>query len=176
MKYKAWLLAALIAAVWLVLYFSILIKLPFYCYMNQIKLPENCTRLESNVVITDLAYGWHITAECLIYSDHSEEEIENYINENNRFVKRITVINLFRSNNQDADHEILIPSGKYADSPVQDQEKYILLNYTSVKYEGNMFGIMVLLGLLVMGLLGRAVYLGSIQWIFRRYEDRHIIN
>lgn len=153
MKKIRWFWMIVVEILWLVLYFCILIKLPFYVYMNHIHLPEDCTSLETNVIVTDLAIGWHIEAERLIYSSQGEEAIEDFINENNKISKRIEVRNFYESNAYDYDHDILIPSEKYPYKE-RDAENYILLHYNSGYYVGiDLFYIMFLLGIAVMAVL-----------------------
>ena len=149
-KKRARIWMTVVGIIWLVLYYSILIKVPFYVYMNQLHLPEECTNLETNVIITDLAYGWHIEAERLFYSSQGEETIERYIDENNRFSNGIVVSNFYESNgNVDYDHDILIPSEKYPYQE-QDAENYILLHYNSGL---DMFSFMFMLGIALMVVL-----------------------
>ncbi|MDE6568922.1 MAG: hypothetical protein K2K70_14525 [Lachnospiraceae bacterium] len=149
MKKISWFWMIVVEILWLVLYFYILIKLPFYVYMNHIHLPEDCTSLETNVIVTDLVYGFHIEAERLIYSSQGAEAIESYIDENNTNYKSIVVGNFYESNAYDYDHDILIPSEKYPYKE-RDAENYILLHYNS---GDNLYDIMFVLGIAVMAIL-----------------------
>lgn len=153
MKKISWFWMIVVEILWLVLYFCFLMKAPFYVYINCIRLPEDCTSLETNVIVTDLVFGWHIEAERLIYSSQGEEVIEDYIEENNLFSKRIEVRNFYESNAYDYDHDILIPSEKYPYKE-RDAENYMLLHYASADYGGiDLFYIMFLLGIAVMAVL-----------------------
>lgn len=154
-KVKAFICMIVVGIIWLVLYFCLLIKVPFYVYMNHLHLPEECTGLETNVIITDLVFGWHVEAERLIYSKQGEKAIEHYIYENNRFLNGIEVRNFYESNgNMDYDHDILIPSEKYPYQE-QDAENYILLHYDPGL---DMFNFMFLLGMVLMLILCRITY------------------
>lgn len=148
MKYAFRIRITIFCVIWLLVYFGIIIKIPFYFYINSIVLPKGCKQMETNVIITDLD-GHQIIAERLIYSDKSEEEIKRYIDENNKFSKRIKVTGFFRSNSLDYDHDILIPSEKYPYG-TQDAEKYILLHYSTMMYDGKLYQIMALVGFIVM--------------------------
>lgn len=166
-KAKAIIWMIVVGLIWLVLYNSILIKVPFYIYMNLIQLPEECTSLETNVIITDI-YGWHVEAERLIYSKQGEQAIEHYIYENNRFAQGIGVRNFYESNTleYEGDGEILIPSEKYPYQE-QDAENYISLRYTSAMIGewGDLYTIMDFLGIVIMLALCRITY--------RSYLRRH---
>lgn len=153
-KKRARIWMTVVGIIWLVLYYSILIKVPFYVYMNHLHLPEECTGLETNVIITDLVFGWHIEAERLIYSKQGEKAIEHYIYENNRFLNGIEVRNFYESNAYEYDHDILIPSEKYPYQE-QDAENYILLHYDPGL---DMFNFMFLLGMVLMLILCRITY------------------
>lgn len=161
---RVWMIV--VGIIWLVLYNCLLIKFPFYIYMNLLKLPEECTSLETNVIITDLAYGWHVEAERLIYSSQGEEAIEDYIYENNHFAEGISANNFYELNgNMDYDHDILIPSGKYPYQE-QDAENYILLHYTSsiLFGEWDLYTIMYCLGIVIMFVLCRITYRINLHW------------
>ena len=110
--------------------------------------------METNVIITDLVFGWHIEAERLIYSKQGEKAIEHYIYENNRFLNGIEVRNFYESNAYEYDHDILIPSEKYPYQE-QDAENYILLHYDPGL---DMFNFMFLLGMALMLILCRITY------------------
>ena len=164
MKKSGWFWMTMVGILWLALYFCFLIKWPFYIYMNRLHLPEECIGLETNVIVTDLAYGWHIEAERLIYSDRGEKAVESYINKHNRFSKGIVVRNFYESNgNVDYDHDILIPSEKYPYQE-QDAENYMLCHYSSASTTewGNfynlMFHAMFWLGIILMAVLCRITY------------------
>lgn len=166
MRGSTWFWMTVVGVIWLVLYFCFLMKIPVYVYMNHINLPEDCTSLETNVVITDLAYGWHIEAERLIYSRQGEEAIENYVNGHNRFSKRIMVRNFYEANNVEYDYPILIPSEKYP-SKEGDAENYISVRYNSAFKGEQLWGIMSVLGIVFMVVLGWLTY-----WIDLRLHKK----
>lgn len=155
MKKISWFWMIVVEILWLMLYFCFLIKAPFYVYINCIRLPEDCTSLETNVIVTDLVYGFHIEAERLIYSSQGEEAIEDFINENNKILKGIEVRNFYESNAYDGDHDILIPPEKYPYKE-RDAENYILLHYTS--------GVDLYETLFVLGIAVMAVF----YWLMHR--------
>ena len=71
----------LAAFLWLLLYFTVLWRLPFTCNLNRVKLPKDCKEIETNVIWTDLEIV-HIKAERVFSSERSLEELEDYINKN----------------------------------------------------------------------------------------------
>lgn len=148
MKRTAWFWMHVVGILWLVLYFCFLIKMPFYVYMNHIHLPEDCTSLETNVIITDVDYGWHIEAERLIYSSLGEEAIEDYINENNKFSKKIgiRVGNFYELYEMECGNPISSEKYPYKE---QDAENYISLRCISIDF----YEIMFVLGIVFMAVL-----------------------
>lgn len=164
MKKGVWFWVAAVGVIWLILYFCVLIKLPFYIYMNQINLPEDCTSLETKVIITDVDYGWHIEAERLIYSSQGEEAIEDYINENNKFSKSIRVGNFYGLYEMECGNPI--PAEKYPYKE-RDAENYISLRYMSV----DLYEIMFVLGIAVMAVLCTLTYRVGVR--FKRTKTHH---
>ena len=164
-----------VGILWPVLYFCVLIKVPFYVYMNHIHLPEDCTSLETNVDITDVDYGWHIAAERLIYSSQGEEAIEKYINEHNKFSKKIgiRVGNFYDLNEMEC--AILIFSKKYPYKE-QDAENYISIRYESV-YGGTttLFDILFVLGIVFMVVLCWLTYRLDLH-LCKKTENKEIQN
>lgn len=150
MKYirRVWFILA--GIIWVVAYFGFIIKLPFYIYINNISVPEECTQLETNVIISEFP-TWQIVADRLVYTAASEEEIEEYIVRNNRYSKRIKVANLFERNNPEYDdYDIVISSEQYAYVEGEEKDNYIVLEYSSNMYGGLLFEKMCLIGIIIM--------------------------
>ena len=77
-----------IVILWLLLYFTILWRLPFTYNLNRVKIPDDCREIETNVIWTDLEIV-HIKAERVFSSERSLEELKDYINKNNSRLGRI---------------------------------------------------------------------------------------
>lgn len=158
MKYirRVWFILA--GIIWVVAYFGFIIKLPFYIYINNISVPEECTQLETNVIISEFP-TWQIVADRLVYTAASEEEIEEYIVRNNRYSKRIKVANLFERNNPEYDdYDIVISSEQYAYVEEEEKDNYIVLEYSSNMYGGYLFEKMCLIGIIIMIVICCLVY------------------
>ena len=154
MKYKDWIRIVIFSIIWLILYNSFLIKLPFYLYMNNITLPEGCEQLETKVTITDVEI-WHIIAERLVYSEKREEEIASYIHKHNIFSKKIEVYDLYEANGRDYNEDIFISDEKYPYQE-QDAENYILLHYST--WGGHLYEIMEWIGIIIMLIICILIY------------------
>lgn len=150
MKCLHWILVIIVGIAWIAVYFGFLIKLPFYLYINNIKLPEDCSHLETNVIITDLP-TWQIVADRLVYTTIGEEEIREYIDKGNRNSEKIEVADFFEWNNREYDgYATAISPEKYAYVEGEDKGNYIVLEYASNMHGGHLYEIMCLLGILMV--------------------------
>lgn len=73
---------------WLLLYFTVLWRLPFIWNLNRVKVPKDCKEVATDVIWSDLEI-MHIKAERVFSSERSREELEDYINKNNSHLGRI---------------------------------------------------------------------------------------
>ena len=117
----------IITLLWLLLYFTILWRLPFICNLNRVKLPDGCREIETNVIWTDLEIV-HIKAERVFSSEKSLEELEDYINENNSHLERID----FGSwSCPEYDHADAVSPEDHPELPWDGTETYYVLTYST---------------------------------------------
>lgn len=124
------LIISILALVWLVGYYTIIIKIPYYLYINCIQLPEDTVNIQTKVGISDIE-GWHIIADRLIYSVYSEDELEQYIDKNND--TSAYVINYFEHIPGEGDYLYII-SDEHPEVTEAEQPHYFLLHYSSPHY------------------------------------------
>lgn len=121
-----------ICIAWFVLYIIIVMKLPFYFYINGIELPEGCKNMKIRAIYSDAAW-YHFAAERLIYTDYNKEEIDTYIHKEGKY-PNVNVDYFFFSDMCD---RIIWPdeyedSVSRAENPETEKQKYILLYYTTI--------------------------------------------
>lgn len=143
---------------WLLLYFTVLWRLPFTSSLNRVKIPDDCREIETDVIWTDLEIV-HIKAERVFSSEKSLEELEDYINENNSHLGRID----FGSwSCLDYDHADAVSTEDHPELPWDGTESYYVLTYSTwgtgiIDISVFLAGIIsaVLAGALVFFLMGK---------------------
>ena len=148
----------LAAFLWLLLYFTVLWRLPFTCNLNRVKLPKDCKEIETNVIWTDLEIV-HIKAERVFSSERSLEELEDYINNNNNHLGRI---DFGWWSCPEYDHADAVSPDDHLELPWDGTETYYVLTYSTwgigiIDISVFLAGIIsaVLAGALVFFLMGK---------------------
>lgn len=117
----------LAAIVWLLLYFTILWRLPFVCNLNRVKIPDGCKEIETDVVWSDLEI-MHIKAERVFSSKSSREQLEDFINKNNSHLGRIT---FGWWSCPEYDHADAVSPEDHPELPWDGTETYYVLTYST---------------------------------------------
>lgn len=81
-------LPILVTTCWLILYFTVIWRLPFIWNLNRVKIPDDCKEVMTNAVWSDVEI-MHIRAERAFHSKKSREQLQDYIDKYNRHLGRI---------------------------------------------------------------------------------------
>ncbi len=127
MKKRNIILIIILALVWLVVYHKVIIKIPFCLYISSLQLPEDTVNVKTKVEIDDIE-GWHITAERLIYTNYSEDKLEQYIEKKNGTY--IEVINYFDVNPIETYWYIFTDEDLEVDE--SEQSHYFVVHYSTL--------------------------------------------